>query len=126
MRRAGWRTVRFAVLATYICAAPVTALAQAGEIPNGLPDPTRPYHGGGRTPADLSSMLKVQSILIAHDRRSAVINGRIVAEGSRVNGARVETIGADHVRLDYQGTKITLPLLRQDVVTRARPKGTQP
>lgn len=71
-------------------------------------------------------MLKVQSILIAHDRRSAVINGRIVAEGSRVNGARVETIGADHVRLDYQGTKITLPLLRQDVVTRARPKGTQP
>lgn len=61
-------------------------------------DPTRPP-GQAEPGADAaqSGALRVESILIAPDRRIAIVNGREVAIGSQVGDARVVQISESEV-----------------------------
>jgi len=69
-----------------------------------LADPMRPPDSqdapnSAEAPVAPRPALTLQSTLVSGDRRSAVINGRSVGVGERVNGARVVAISASGVRL---------------------------
>jgi len=92
--------------------ASITAAAQVG-----LPDPTRPpdraaaaegQNGSGGAAA--RSAHRVQSVLISPERKVAVIDGRAVPLGGRVDGARVVAITETGVTLERNGQKETLRL----------------
>ena len=64
-----------------------------------LADPTRPLvlppgRIEGKQPVKLP---RLSSVFIDDDRRRATIDGQLVAEGQRVNGAEVLCIHPDHV-----------------------------
>ncbi len=84
-------------------------------------DPTRPTDPaaffGTRTAAD-GSAWSLQSILLASDRRIAVINGKRVQEGDRVGSARVIRIRDSQVLLETGGRRLTLHLLPKTVKVR--------
>ncbi len=77
-----------------------------------LRDPTRPY---SRTPVvDMSARdtsFRVTAIFISEKRRVAVVNGRHVSEGDRVDGATVVEILANSLRLNLRGKEFTTRLL---------------
>jgi len=90
-----------------------------------LPDPTRPQpaeraadpaRAAAATPPSAASMrtYTLQSVLIADERRSAVVNGRLVEVDSKVDDARVERIEPDAVvlRLGSERIRITMDGLR--------------
>lgn len=98
---------------TLVCAA-VCGLAVCAGAFGELPDPTRPPsypYGGleGARPWDLTSTL------IAPGRRVAVLNGRVVREGGRVDGMAVVKIGAGEVVLRGEGRRLVIPLVPQPV-----------
>jgi len=77
-----------------------------------LYDPMRPYSpqlpiessvSGGRGFA-------LSAILYSPKRRVAVVNGRPVSEGERVNGATVRRIGRGRVELELDGEILRLTL----------------
>lgn len=76
-----------------------------------LRDPTRPPAGIMQSTGDgktltRSSGLSLQSILIAPDRRSAIIDGRLLEIGQNVSGYRVVSIEEGSVILKgSQGTR---------------------
>ena len=80
-----------------------------------LPDPTRPPQRFN-APADSSPAVadnwQLGSILIAPQRRVAVINGRALIVGDQVNGAKVVAIEPGLVRLRRGSRVIMLDLLR--------------
>jgi hypothetical protein len=78
-----------------------------------LDDPMRPPGGAavGSGKAAAGATFVLSSTLIARERRSAVINGRNLGIGDRINGARVVEIQPSQVRLQLQGRQITLSLL---------------
>lgn len=85
---------RFVLLCLALFALPTLASAQA------LPDPTQRtsmHRATSAAPAPTRWVL--QSTLVAEDRRVAVINGRTVAVGGTVDGARVTDIQPYVVRL---------------------------
>ncbi len=65
-----------------------------------LRDPTRP-EGLARPVSGVSgktvSLPKLSSVLIGNDRRLAVIDGHVMAEGDVSNGLRVRRINSDNV-----------------------------
>lgn len=73
-----------------------------------IEDPTRP--SSYRSVARQQQQLKVESILFSDDRKVAVINGTVVAEGERVGAARVVSIGKNNVRLTRNGKVVNLTL----------------
>jgi hypothetical protein len=79
-----------------------------------LPDPTRPPQrfiapvASGPVVAD---NWQLGSILIAPQRRVAVINGRPLSVGDQVSGAKVVAIEPGQVRLSRGGREIMLDLL---------------
>lgn len=95
-----------------------TGRALAGPLEYG--DPTQP------TPLDRPAMGAVSadavanrieparwtltSTLIAGDRRVAVINGRSVALGARIDGARVVAVDAGGASIEHEGRRIRLQL----------------
>ena len=86
-----------------------------------LTDPTRPTDPaaffGTRTAAG-GNAWSLQSILLASDRRVAVINGKRVQEGDRIGSARVIRIRDSQVLLRTGGRSLTLRLLPQTVKVR--------
>lgn len=82
-----------------------------------LRDPTRPYNarpvvvstdgGGGK----VTSSFRVTAIFTSDMRRVAVVNGRRVSEGDKVDGATVVEIFADSLRLNLGGKAITSRVL---------------
>ena len=52
----------------------------------------------------------LNSILYATGRRRAIVNGRLLAVGERIGGARLVAIERDRVRLRLQDRTITLKL----------------
>jgi MSHA biogenesis protein MshK len=98
-------------LALALLAAPVAAAAQSG-----VGDPTRPTslsepdEAAGRA-VPQGPRWRLQSTLVADSRRLAVINGRTVAQGGRVDGATVLEVRQDGVTLDLDGERINLKLL---------------
>lgn len=89
-------------------------LAVAGA-PAQLRDPTQPTaleDAAPPRPAQSGPRWRLQSTLVADDRRLAVINGRSVAQGERVDGAVVREINRGGVTLEVEGRRIELRLLR--------------
>jgi len=65
---------------------------------------------GGDKPAARRPSWVLSSILFAPGRQRAIVNGRLLAVGDRVDGARLTRIERDRVRLSLQGRTITLKL----------------
>jgi hypothetical protein len=61
-------------------------------------------------PGSQSAQLQLTQILLVGTHRWAIINGRLVKPGDRVNGFRVGHIGAWQVRVQQQGHWQTLRL----------------
>lgn len=97
------------LLAALVLAAPA-ALAQR------LGDPTKPTALDGPDEDRAAEVAaqgprwRLQSTLVADTRRLAVINGRTVAQGERVDGARLLEVRQDGVTLELDGERITLRL----------------
>lgn len=91
---------------------PATLARAAGD----LPDPMRPdtlssiRHGSSQVPG-----WNLSSILISTGRRQAVINGRAVAPGDDVDGARVLEISLSTVKLSVHGKPLMLRLFPETV-----------
>lgn len=79
-------------------------------------DPTRPidYKPATRAVGNVSG-LTLQSLLIAQQRKHAVINGQRVKEGDRVSGAKVLQITAEGVVVEHSGKRRTLKLNTVDI-----------
>ncbi len=88
-----------------IVAAMIFLVASSGV--NALNDPTRPftYHSTGKTQA-----LKLESTLISSNRKIAVVNGSVVAEGERVKDFTIIEIRKDSVKGQLNGKIVTLKL----------------
>jgi MSHA biogenesis protein MshK len=54
---------------------------------------------------------RLQSTLVAESRRLAVINGRTVAQGERIDGATVREVRQEGVTLDVDGRQVELSIL---------------
>ncbi len=83
-----------------------------------LRDPTRPYAVApvaAPTTAGAGAVTKVTrfsvtAILVSQKRRVAIVNGKRVSEGDKVDGATVVKILADRLRLDLDGKEFTTRL----------------
>ena len=100
---------RAALLALLLAAGPAGALAQTG-----FGDPTRPTSLSEPEPERAAAVQgprwRLQSTLVADQRRLAVINGRTVAPGAQVDGARLLEVRQDGVTLETDGRRIDLRL----------------
>lgn len=104
------QNVLFFGLTTVLSGMPLVTIA--------LEDPTQPPGfvssangtGSGQVPA-----WQVSSILIAKDRRLAVVNGKTVKRGEKVGGARVVSISPTAVRLRNSVETFTVKLLPAQV-----------
>jgi len=100
--------------------------ARAADVFHGLPDPTRPYSalGGGDGVATGVHGLVLQSVLIAPQRRLAVINGQTLAVGERIGDATVAAIQPHEVVVKRAGGELTLRLVPRYISrdTNATPK----
>jgi hypothetical protein len=92
-----------------------------------LDDPTRPPLGHQ---VNVNSGVKkntsgprwvLNSTLVSPQRRSAVINDRVVTKGDRVDGAVVIEIQPNRVRLNANGREITLVMLSKTIKRPVRP-----
>ncbi|MGI9307796.1 MAG: hypothetical protein ACR2P6_00960 [Gammaproteobacteria bacterium] len=84
-----------------LIALPFIALADAT-----LMDPTRPYYSRQLAPAP-GAEFKVTAIFYSDARQQAVVNGKLVVQGDRVDGARVMKIRPDALDLLFRGESIT-------------------
>jgi MSHA biogenesis protein MshK len=75
-----------------------------------LRDPTRPYSARPLVSANAVAFT-VSAVFVSSERRVAIVNGRRVTEGDRVDGAIVVKILLDSVRLDINGKQLTTKLL---------------
>lgn len=101
----------------------LTAMA---TVPAQTPDPTRPPnaselaawrgHPGAQAPA-----WRLESVLISERRRVAVINGRRVAEGDLIDGARVHAIEPTHALIEVEGQTRRLNMKRYGIKGRELP-----
>jgi MSHA biogenesis protein MshK len=100
--------------------------ARAADVFDGLPDPTRPSSalGGGDGVATGVHGLVLQSVLIAPQRRLAVINGRTLAVGERIGDVTVAAIQPHEVVMKRASGEFTLRLVPRYVSrsTNATPK----
>jgi len=100
------------------CALALGCCAPLGQVSgqSTLPDPTRPpaiaRAAESRAAAD-AAVPVLQSILIARDRRSAVISGETVTVGARYGAMRVMQIGETEVVLKGGEGVVTLKLFPQ-------------
>lgn len=91
----------------------MVCLLIAGPVGAQLDDPTRPpgyrlYVPGGKQAAP---SWRVDTIKISEQQRIAVVNGRRVQVGDRVNGASVLDIQPGYVQLRYKGEEIAIRLV---------------
>jgi MSHA biogenesis protein MshK len=87
----------------------LAALVGAHAAPIG--DPTRPPWAEGEAPPGAAAVGdRVEMILVAPDRRFALIGGRLVRVGDEVGGARVVRIGTESVTLRREDSVEELPL----------------
>lgn len=83
-----------------------TSFALAAET---LRDPTRPLQEIVTVPQPAPTF-QLHSILISQQRRVAIINGKTVAEGESVEGAKVLRIQPHRVSLLHRGKALELRL----------------
>jgi len=94
----------------------------AAAAQDGLGDPTRPTPLRAAAPVEAAAapQWRLQSTLVAAQRRVAVINGRTVREGETVDGARLVEVRPDGVSLERAGRTFELTL-RAPAVQRLEP-----
>ena len=112
--------IAMAVAGLGVALAPAYAIANDSLV--GLPDPTRPSSAlgdGGDGVATGVHGLVLQSVLIAPQRRLAVINGKTLAVGERIGEATVVAIRPQDVVLKRPSGEFTLRLVPR-FVTRAQ------
>ena len=83
-----------------------------------LDDPTRPPQLGAGPVADTAAPVadwQVTSILIAGERKVAVVNGHSVVEGGQVGGAEIVRIAPTEITLRGVAGEFTVKLLSQEV-----------
>jgi MSHA biogenesis protein MshK len=100
----------------------VGVLAAAGAVagPLGYGDPTQPTpldrpalrasSGSDAPPPVERPRWTLTSTLVAGDRRVAVINGRSVALGATMDGARLVAVDAGGALIEHEGRRIRLQL----------------
>jgi len=99
------------VASTFVLSLPVQAE---------LSDPTQPPQQKRAvviSPKQLSEKWKLSYTLVSEERSVAVINGKVVAVGDTMAGARIQSIDSSGVTLRRAGKRIRLELL---------PKGSTP
>lgn len=87
-----------------------------------LEDPMRPATYAGHGPAGRDSAvqgLELTSILVAAERRVAVVNGRRLTVGASLDGARVVAIAPTYITLRREGRTARLRLLPLDIKERS-------
>lgn len=98
-----------------LLAMPVAMAADDGQVF----DPMQPtwLRGGNETSSSKPTRTKfmVDTIVVSPERRVAVINGKSVSTGDRVNGAKVLRIEPDAVTLDINGSSLTISLAVTDI-----------
>lgn len=96
-----------------LAAAMLAASALAGAQ-SGLVDPTRPTALAAPEPEEAASgpRWRLQSTLVADSRRLAVINGKTVVQGDRIDGATLREVRREGVTLEIEGRRIELRLLQ--------------
>ncbi|HET8552983.1 MAG TPA: MSHA biogenesis protein MshK [Gammaproteobacteria bacterium] len=109
------RGSRFAWKAAVVAFAFIGACAYAGT----LHDPTRPDFATAATPAHAAPAWQLNSTLISAHRRLAVINGKSVGVGDRIDGATVVAITPGAVRLRRGGHQFTIHLIADTIKTKS-------
>ncbi|HEY5602386.1 MAG TPA: hypothetical protein VIM41_04690 [Gammaproteobacteria bacterium] len=109
----------------FVAASPVHADLQVR-----IDDPTRPPGLDALPPSTISSVKEaprwvLSSILVSPERRTAVVNDRVVAVGDRVSGAVVIEIEPATVRLRSNAGDLTLILLKKNVKTLSKLPSSQ-
>ena len=95
-------------IAVFLMCVAAPSVAQTG-----FGDPTRPTSMSEPEPdraAVQGPRWRLQSTLVADNRRLAVINGRTVVQGARVDGAKLLEVRQDGVTLEQDGQRIDLHL----------------
>lgn len=109
------RMTRVAIAVRSVIAPAVIAFAAAGAVAQALPDPTRPPASlapAAEPGADAQSSLAptLQSVIVAPNRKIAVINGQAVKLGEKYGDARVVKIAETEVVLKSGSELQTLKL----------------
>lgn len=98
-----------------VLAAALLAVAGGAFAQQGLGDPTRPTSLAEPEPVaravESGPRWRLQSTLVADSRRLAVINGRTVAQGERIDGATLREVRQEGVTLDIDGRQVELRIL---------------
>lgn len=103
-----WR--RFAAL---LCGTLASVALAADDLP--ITDPTEPPHHLKTTSAKAAYGMLLYSTQVSDSKRSAVVNQRVVAVGSRVAGAVVTAIEPGRVTLRRDSETIVLELIKTPV-----------
>ena len=85
-----------------------------------IPDPMHPLQSGWSDDPNSQTGLDLQSILVAGDRSSAVINGQLLTIGSRIGNSHIIGIMHDAVIIRQNGQRKVLRLNTRHIVTRSR------
>ena len=85
----------------------IAALLGAGSAPLPAADPNDPMRPERPEPASQrgQALYHLSAVFASDERRSAVLNGRLVRVGHEVGRARVVAIEADRVILDVDGVE---------------------
>lgn len=94
----------------------VTTLGPVHAHGSPVPDPTRPANYFTRTIIDEDLPLqvidwKLTAIQISDERRTAIVNGRILKEGDEIGNVTVLEITPKSVVLDYDRKRLVVSLI---------------
>jgi hypothetical protein len=107
-------------------AAAILVLVASGALDAGsLEDPTRPYapyHTSGRR---VISEYTVTAVLNSPTRRVAIVNGLVVAAGTRIGEVTILEVLPDGVRYQRAGRQFTIHIAPLSASVRA-PRSNQP
>ena len=94
-------------------------LMSGGGFAEALPDPTRPYQYGAEIAIEQIPHENVQwrlsGIRIRENKRSAILNGKLVKEGDKLDGAVVMEIKASEVTLQQRDKRLVVKLLLSNI-----------
>jgi len=83
-----------------------------------LSDPTRPAVVDAATVDAPAAPARLQSILIGPERRLAVIDGELLAEGDRASAFKLEAVLADQVRIRLADGSLRTLAIETDIIRR--------
>jgi len=115
-------SLNYPLINRFIIGAILSCLLNNAVANNKLSDPTKPinywtwYSSEKNTAYKKSSTLKLQSILISENRKTAIINGKTAIVGSNINGANIIAINNNNVVIHHDGRDKTLRLPNTNAV----------